>query len=435
MAEKRIIIAGGGLSGLSVAWHLQHKGVDCHVLEKEHQEGGLCRSKNINGFSFDYDGHLLHFKCAYTFNFIRYLLGDNLIEHKRNAWVYSKGKYTRYPFQANLYGLPSSVVKECLCGFIRAKGESSHGKNGKLNFFEWIHKTFGRGIARHFMIPYNTKFWSVPLRELTCEWLDGFIPVPSLTQIIEGTIEESRRLYGYNARFWYPKRGGINQVPKELVRRIKNIHTCCKVTGIDLKNKCVEINGKKAERFDLLVSTIPLPEMGRIVSDIPYKIRRLFERLRWNSIFNLNLGTEKKDPSGRHWVYFPDRQICFFRVGFPHNFSCSGSRKKMSLYAEVAYSKTRGIDKRRIVSRIKKDLEKTGILNRKDEIIAQDINDIKYGYPVYDTYHHRAVSGILEYMAERDVFSCGRYGSWRYMSMEDVIIEAKHTADLLLKNV
>ena len=58
MTKKRIVILGGGLAGLSAAWHLQKKGSESLVFEKESEVGGLCRSKTKGGFNFDYDGHL-----------------------------------------------------------------------------------------------------------------------------------------------------------------------------------------------------------------------------------------------------------------------------------------------------------------------------------------------------------------------------------------
>ncbi|MFA5275734.1 MAG: FAD-dependent oxidoreductase [Candidatus Omnitrophota bacterium] len=33
MAKKRIVIAGGGLAGLSAAWHLQKKGIECALCD------------------------------------------------------------------------------------------------------------------------------------------------------------------------------------------------------------------------------------------------------------------------------------------------------------------------------------------------------------------------------------------------------------------
>ena len=443
MAKKRILILGAGLAGLSAAWHLQKKGIDCQIFEKEPEVGGLCRSKNINGFTpplragagftFDYSGHLLHFRHPYTFNFIKGLLGNNLAKHKRNTWIYSYGRYSRYPFQANLYGLPAKTIKECLLGFIQTFNNGQLKKKKNLNFRDWVNHTFGKGIARHFMIPYNTKFWTVSPQELTCEWLDGFIPVPSLSQIIEGTIEESQRQFGYNARFWYPKKGGISQVPLALASQIKNIFTNCQIVEINLDKKEIKMDSGDKERFDYLISTIPLPQMPFLVRGLSNEISLAFKKLRWNSIFNLNLGIDRKDSSGRHWVYFPQEEICFFRAGFPHNFSSSlVPLDKSSLYVEVSYSKDKPIDKSGIVLRIKKDLKKVGILTRDDRICSQDINDIKYGYPIYDINYSQARKDIINFLGQNDILTCGRYGNWRYMTMEDVILDGKRIAESLI---
>lgn len=432
MAKKRILILGAGLSGLSIAWHLQRRGINSYIFEQSPEVGGLCRTKKVDGFTFDCDGHLLHFKHRYTIELIKGLLGNNLLEHQRSAWIYSYDRYSRYPFQANLYGLPNKIVKECLLGFIHTLKNDQPKKKKNLNFWGWINQTFGKGIARHFMVPYNTKFWTVSPKELTCEWLDGFIPVPSLNQIIKGTIEESKRLFGYNAHFWYPKIGGINQLPLALASSIKNIHTNCKIVEINLDKKEIKMASGNKERFDCLISTIPLPEMSGLIKKLPSEINASFKRLRWNSIFNLNLGIDRKDSSGRHWVYFPQEEICFFRAGFPHNFSSSlVPLDKSSLYVEVSYSKDKPIDKSGIVLRIKKDLRKVGILTQDDRICSQDINDIKYGYPIYDQNYQQARGEIVKYLRQNNIVPCGRYGSWRYMSMEDVILDGKAIADRL----
>lgn len=433
MSRKRIFILGAGLTGLSAAWHLQKRGVDCQVLEKEPEVGGLCRSKKIGGFTFDCDGHLLHFKHRYTFSLIKNLLKDNLAEHQRNACIYAFDTYVHYPFQANLYGLPPSVVKECLIGFIHAFRSDQPNNKKRLNFHNWINQTFGKGIARHFMIPYNTKFWTLPPKELTCEWLDGFIPIPSLNQLLEGTIEASERQFGYNARFWYPKTGSISILSLALAGEIKNIHTNCRVTEIDLNKKEIKMSSGNKEKFDYLISTLPLPEMAHLAKGLPKKVNPLFKKLRWNSIFNLNLGIEEKDYSGRHWIYFPQKELCFFRVGFFNNFSSYlAPAGKASLYAEVAYSKERPINKSNIILRIREDLGKVGILAADTTIYAQDTNDIKYGYPVYDKNYRPAREKILESLDKNNILSCGRYGSWRYMSIEESILEGREVTKYFL---
>src|SRR4030042_3657758 len=381
MAKKRIIILGAGLAGLSAAWHLQKRGIDCQIFEKEPEAGGLCRSKNVDGFTFDCDGHLLHFKHRYTFNFVKNLLGNNFIRHKRKSGIYYRDRYIRYPFQANLHGLPGTLIQECLLGFIQATFDNNHHKRDNLNFLNWIKQTFGRGIAGHFMIPYNKKFWTVPPQELTCEWLDGFIPIPTLGQVIEGSIQESKGEFGYNARFYYPKRGGIQEISRAISRKIKGLHTRFETTRIDIKNKEVQFRTNFKQKYDALIITLPLPEILNLSVDLPVEVRARLKKLKYTSIFNLNLGVKRGSLSDRHWIYFPEDKFVFFRVGFPGNFSCNSTLpQSSSLYAEVAYSKDKPINKNTITNRIIKDLIESGILLESDKILARDTNDIKYGY-------------------------------------------------------
>ena len=46
--RSKIVILGAGLAGLSTAYHLKK---DYEIYEKEGEVGGLCRSKNIDGFT------------------------------------------------------------------------------------------------------------------------------------------------------------------------------------------------------------------------------------------------------------------------------------------------------------------------------------------------------------------------------------------------
>ena len=194
--NQSCVILGAGLAGLSAAFFLKK---DYQIFEKEATPGGLCRCRHINGYIFDYDGHLLHFRDKATLNFVRNLMGDNLLPLKRNSWINSFGCYTRYPFQANLFGLPKNVVKECVLGFINAQLNGNINKHKQANFRQWIFDRFGPGIARYFMLPYNNKFWTIPLNRLTCEWVDGYIPLPSIKDVLNGVFSLNKKRFGYNA--------------------------------------------------------------------------------------------------------------------------------------------------------------------------------------------------------------------------------------------
>ena len=162
---KKVVILGGGLAGLSTALHLQKAGWhDYHILEKDSRIGGMTRSESVQGFTFDYTGHVLHFKDQANKELVLQLLGENIHFVQRNSWVFSKGVYTRYPFQTNTYGLPKEVIKDCVQGFIEAQYLRANDRDQILaarapspepaeeSFEEWIHTHFGRGIGKHFMI-------------------------------------------------------------------------------------------------------------------------------------------------------------------------------------------------------------------------------------------------------------------------------------------
>jgi protoporphyrinogen oxidase len=176
-----IVILGAGIAGLSAAFHL--KGKEYEIFEREGEVGGLCRSASQDGFTFDYTGHLLHISQPYTQKLLNDLLPDLLIRHRRKSGIYFKGSYVPFPFQANLWALPKEIARECLIEFIRAFCEETKGGDDFLN---WIYQSFGPGIAKYFMIPYNEKLWRVPLDEISLEWVERFVPCPTLDEVVDG---------------------------------------------------------------------------------------------------------------------------------------------------------------------------------------------------------------------------------------------------------
>jgi len=433
--SKKIIILGAGLAGLSAAWHLKEKGITPIVYEKENSVGGLCRSKRLKNFIFDYDGHLLHFQNNYTFKLVHRLLKGNLVRHKRKAWVKVFESFIRYPFQANLHGLPKPVALDCLWGFLRVCNTRSSGDGA--NFLKWIKANLGEGIARHFMVPYNEKFWAFPLNKIVCSfWADKFIPQVYLYDIVNGFFGTNSKNLGYNACFYYPKKGGISELALAFEKEAGRISKNCLISGIDLTKKEIIKKGQGRQKFEILISTIPLPELIKIARPLPVKIFRELRKLRWNSIYNFNLGVDGICHPKKHWIYFPQKETAFFRVGFFHNFSGNTSPKgKSSIYAEVSYSKERPINKKMVVKQILNGLYSAGVIKKENRIRISDQNDIKYGYPIYDRNYLKATRLIKEFLLQKNIIACGRYGSWKYMSMEDAVLDGMQAAARASGNV
>ena len=446
MMAGKVLIIGAGLTGLSTAYHLEKVGrIDYSVFEKERKVGGLCRSEYVTGrrfegkFTFDILGHLLHLKEEYTIGLVKELLSKNLISHDRDAHIYSKGVYTRYPFQANTYGLPPKVVKECVFGFIDAKYHSLHCKTRppEGSFYNWILQNFGEGIAKHFMIPYNQKIWTVHPRDLTCGWIKvnpKYVPSPNIQEVVIGALEYQKKHFGYNVRFDYPRRGGIQKLPDAFEAKIKNPVLKTNLSRVDIRKKVAYFDGGKIEeKFRFLVSTVPLRELIlEIIEDVPGKVKNAALKLKYTSVLSLNLGIKREEMDHGHWVYFPEKEYRFYRVGFPKKFSdemCPPGTS--SVYVEIAYKpgEITPEKERELIARAKKDLIKAGILRTEREILVEHRERIAYAYVIYDRNRDRNLKIIQDYLKEKDIYSVGRYGGWKYSTMEEAILEGKEVAE------
>src|SRR5689334_4141820 len=141
--EPRVVILGGGLAGISTAMHLRQRWL---LLEKEDRLGGHARTDERDGFHFDKTGHWLHLRDPYTKGLVDEILPGQMTRVERKARIFSHGALTRFPFQANLHGLPPEVNKECLLGFIEAWERSKRGDQAApANFEEFCLQKMGAG--------------------------------------------------------------------------------------------------------------------------------------------------------------------------------------------------------------------------------------------------------------------------------------------------
>jgi protoporphyrinogen oxidase len=430
VSKKKIVIIGGGLAGLSAAHHLlEHEPI---VFEKETAIGGLCRSFTQDGFTFDCTGHLIHLKNQYTKDLVARILPDAFHAHERLAAIYSKSATTPYPFQANTYGLPPEIVKECLIGFIDSM--RVNGNAAPKHFHEWVLRTFGAGIAKHFMLPYNEKFWKQDLRTITADWVSWSIPKPSLEEVVNGALGLTNRGMGYNPKFIYPKNGGIDCLPQALAAPLERVYAGEKVDYIDAKKKYVRMAGGREEPFDFLISTLPVPLLYRMLNDVPDKWRDAAQKLTAISVLNINIGIDRPNVSDQHWIYFPEDQFIFSRIGFPMNFSRSVAPDgTSSMYIEITHPPHAKPNVEAAFERSLLDLQKCGILRKSDRILTRHVIDIRCAYVVFDEHRQTYLQTLIDHLESRDIFTAGRYGRWDYYSMEDSILSGKTTADLISK--
>ena len=421
----RVVIIGAGLTGLSTAYHLEQQGFfDYALFEQELSIGGLCRSVRADGFTFDYTGHFFHCPCQNTMQFLHGTMqSSKLSSHMRRSYIYSQNTYTPYPYQTNLYGLPTETIIDCITGFVQKQTNKKTG-----NFSSWVNTHFGVGFAKHFFSPYQEKIFDYPITKLRTGWVQG-VPHTTLEDILKGALQ-GRDIHsiGYNAQFWYPQAGGIDHLVHTFGNALKNRpYTDCSAVYIDPINKIVTFGNGHKEPYEHLISTMPLNCCLNLVG-MPYEAKKLL----CNKVININLGINCPDLINKHWVYYPEKQYPFFRIGFPHTLNSMAPEGCSSLSIEIATIKDPPAWKiddltKQALGHVKK------IFNISDRnIITKQILLLPHAYVIYDTWREKHIDQLLVYLENQSIHSIGRYGAWKYSSMYDAIEDGQLAAQKLI---
>jgi len=434
-----IVVLGAGLTGLSAAYHLQDR-AQVELYEREQAPGGLCRSAVKDGFTFDLTGHLLHLRRPEIKELVAALIPEErFFKIDRRAFIFSHDVLTPYPFQVNTHGLPAEVVAECLTGFVEAlmSGQVTPEEVERISFKQWVVRTFGSGIALHFMIPYNEKMWLADLEEVTCDWVSWSIPRPTLQDVVDGALGISRKAFGYNPSFLYPKLGGIQILPSALASRVRGVTCGTDVQRVDTLRRTITVrDASGAGReipYEHLISTIPLPRLLSMAHGLPGWMPDAARKLRHVSVVNLNIGLERQVHPDKHWIYFPEKEFVFYRVGFPASFTPAAAPPGCSsLYVEISRRPGEPYDEDLLYEQARAGLQRAGIIHPGERFATRATFFIDPAYVIYDETRRRLLPAIHEALISRGIHSIGRYGGWYYNSMEDSLADGRSLAQEIL---
>ena len=425
-----IVILGGGLAGLATAYFLGRR--PHVVLEGDDTAGGLCRSRTVEGFTFDYTGHLLHLRDPRIVPLLDELWPGVFEVVARRAAIRTRGVTLPFPFQANLHGLPADVVADCILGAAEAASTPVPDDPG-VSFRDWSIAALGKGISDAFMFPYNSKLFRRDPSDMTADWVSWAVPRPNLAEVVRGALGLGNEKMGYNATFRYPKRGGIEVVPKAFERRLTTVRYRARAVAVDLDRKIVTLEGGETLGYERLVSTIPLPRLLAMAVGGGFDGAALAPRLDWSVVGCLNLGLARPDVGGGvHWMYFPDADAPFYRVGFPHAMSGGVAPPgTSSLYVEFGLRRDEPADPAALERATLQALAREGIVDPADRVVARDWIRIDPGYVIFDRARQEVMASVLPRLAALGISTIGRYGAWTYSYMERAILDGLETAEAL----
>jgi len=416
MEHTDYLILGGGMSGLAFADRVRDQ--DYLLCEAEHELGGYCRTVVRDGFTWDYSGHFFHFRHPdIEKHLVSRMSGQRVLKIERDSRIYWKGAFIDFPFQKNIHQLPREDFLDCLVDLFFKKDTEA------TNFKEMLYGKLGKSIAEMFLIPYNEKLYATDLSTLDVDAMGRFFPHADVADIVRNFRQPDNK--GYNATFTYPEGGAIQYVRAlESGLDAKRILLDERVIKIDLGRK-VATTPKREIVFKHAISSAPFPRLLAIagVDHDP----NLYS---YNKVLVFNLGFDRKGLAKAHWVYFPQRELCFYRVGFYDNIFDSD---RMSLYVELGYERDavltdREIEQARLA--VLQDLKTAGIVDQ-HQLVAWHSVVLDPAYVHITKGSQIDLAQRKEQLRSAGVHSIGRYGSWTYCSIEDNIVEARALADSL----
>ncbi|WP_148255175.1 protoporphyrinogen/coproporphyrinogen oxidase [Aidingimonas lacisalsi] len=414
MYDTEFLVVGAGVTGLAFADHIASN--DYLICEAANKIGGYCKTIQRDGFTWDYSGHFFHFKhAAIEKDLVSRMGGQKVYKVKKNSKIYWNGGWIDFPFQKNIHQLPKDDFVDCIHGlFFRQKKTPE-------NFQEMLYSKFGKGISERFLIPYNQKLYATDLRNLDMNAMGRFFPHADMEQIVNNFKYSDNG--SYNDYFTYPSGGAIQYV-NALATGVAHERILLneRVISVDLKNH-IALTNRREIRYESLISSAPLPALLGCC-----KVETNSSLYSWNKVLVFNIGFDSKGPTDIHWIYFPQEEISFYRVGFYDNIL---AENRMSLYVEIGMNHNSSLgegDVEKIRDRVIGDLRKVGlVVNHKVLSWHYTVMD-----PAYVHITERSiteVSRVKEILSNHGVHSIGRYGGWTYCSIEDNIVEAQALAE------
>lgn len=433
----KVVILGAGPTGLGAGYRLRELGHDdWHIYEASDHVGGLAASvTSPDGFVYDTGGHVMFSRYPYFHELVDRLLGDDYTRIERESWIWMQQRWVPYPFQNNLRALERESVLECLLGLAASRGAAADARN----FGEWMLATFGEGITRLFMRPYNFKVWAHPAEMMSKDWIADRVSVVSLESVLRNVIlGEDDASWGPNNSFKFPLYGGTGGLYERFHPYVDDHLSLDKqAVAVDATARVVRFADGTETSYDVLLSTMPLTQLVRILTGAPDDVREAAQDLCWNSGLFVGIGVRREEPTDKCWVYFPEEDAPFYRVTYLSRYSPHMAPPgHFCLVTETSRSAYKPVDPAKIIDDTIDGLVATRILAEEDRdlIVDRTLIDVPMAYPVPTLGRDRALSAIQPRLMDRGIFSRGRFGAWLYEigNMDHSIMQGVEFADHVL---
>lgn len=305
----RILIVGGGPSGLKCAFNLLQAGHEVQLFEREPVLGGLARSFELDGAKIE---RYYHFICSNDAGLLTAIKELGL--ESQLKWKYTKMGIWRegkiYPTATvldilRLAVLPPSARLKFLWGSFMASQRKSWENLENLPAIEWLHREFGESVYRVMWEPLMGHKFGPYANEVSAAWIWARIKrlAESKTRVLK--LERLGYLIG-----------GSEVVFTELAARVRAkgaaIHTGAHIERILVRNNQaygLYVNGTEISG-DVVISTVPLPRLVQLLPEGADQYRKYLQQTKSLGVVCVFLRM-KKSLSPYFWMNVSGVDILF----------------------------------------------------------------------------------------------------------------------------
>ena len=404
------VILGAGIAGISAAYHLKQKGENNVIFEKDNDWGGLCGFFEIDGFRFD---RFVHFSFTKDEKIAElFAKSSPLYAHPPVSYNYWRGCWLKHPAQNNLAPLPIEEKVKIIDSFVNRPRKDVAEIS---DYAEWLRVQYGDYFAENFPFAYTRKYWGVEAKQLETKWVGNRLHVSPLPEVLRGAFAEQQENFYYTKFMNYPKKGGFRSIMNEC-RKSLDIRLNKKAVRIDTAAKQVEFADGTVENYDNLISSLPLPEIIKMISDVPENVQNAAKQLRWTCGYQVSLGFNRPDVAKYLWFYIYDEDVPPARVYSPNLKSPDNAPEGCSsLQAEIFFANGAKIaDKNEVLQQTVEKLKKICGFNEED-IAVKDIRFEPYANIIFTPEIYESRKVVREWLQAQGIKTIGRFGEWDYL--------------------
>lgn len=404
------VILGAGIAGISAAYHLKQKGENSVIFEKDNDWGGLCGFFEIDGFRFD---RFVHFTFAKDEKIAElFAKSSPLYAHPPVSYNYWRGCWLKHPAQNNLAPLPIEEKVKIIDSFVNRPRKDVAEIS---DYAEWLRVQYGDYFAENFPFAYTRKYWGVEAKQLETKWVGNRLHVSPLPEVLRGAFAEQQENFYYTKFMNYPKKGGFRSIMNEC-RKGLDIRLNKKAVRIDTAAKQVEFADGTVENYDNLISSLPLPEIIKMISDVPENVQNAAKQLRWTCGYQVSLGFNRPDVAKYLWFYIYDEDVPPARVYSPNLKSPDNAPDGCSsLQAEIFFANgAKVVDKNIILQKTVEKLKEICQFNDSD-VVVKDIRFEPYANIIFTPEIYESRKVVREWLQAQGIKTIGRFGKWDYL--------------------